>query len=109
MKDFFKNWIERAAELFVIILAIIFIMFCLQGCGTLSRMEKDETGKYVEVPIMTCRTLARDLTYSKTKTTTLTNGTVIVESETYTTKGTTAGVIGAGAQLLGAASNLSPF
>ena len=100
---------EPLAEMILMLFVIMLLGFLLCGCGTLSKMEKQPDGTYKEIPIMSCKTLARDLTYSRTKTTTLSNGTVIVESETYTTKGTTAGVIGSGAQLIGAAASMSPL
>ena len=77
----------------------------LSDCGTISKIEKQDDGTYKEIPIKTCKTFARDLTYSET--TTDSDGTI--HSVTYSTKGTTASVIGAGAQLAGAVSNLSPF
>ena len=90
------------------ILLTILVM-TIAGCGTMSKMELQADGTFKEVPIMTCKTFARDLSYSRIKTTTKKDGTIVIESETYTTKGTTAGIIGAGAGLLGAASSLSPL
>jgi len=77
----------------------------LAGCGTMEKAVVQPDGSVVWQPIMRVRSFARDFDY--TETTQTTNGTI--KSVRYSSKGTTASVIGAGAQLLGAASALSPF
>jgi len=101
--------ITNILELLIIGFCMIVASLLITGCGTMSRMELQADGSYKEIPLMNCKTFARDLSYSYTETITSPDGTVTVKSEQYSTKGTTAGIIGAGAGLLGAASNLSPL
>ena len=77
----------------------------LAGCGTMERAEIQPDGSVVWIPIMRVRSFARDFDY--TETISDTNG--IIKSVRYSSKGTTASVIGAGAQLMGAAASMSPF
>ena len=81
------------------------LAICLTGCGTMERAEIQPDGSVEWIPIMRVKSFARDFDYSETIT--YTNG--IVKSIHYSSKGTTANVIGASAQMLGAMSNLSPF
>ena len=98
-----KHINERPKSMKTILITILVIL--LAGCGTLYKAEIQPDGSTKWIPIMKIRSVARDLTYSKT--TTDTNGTITTIQ--YSSVGTTAGIIGAGAQLMGAASSLSPL
>ena len=84
---------------------LIIISLFLAGCGTMERAEIRPDGSTVWIPIMRVKSFARDFDYSETIADT--NG--IIRTIHYSSKGTTANVIGASAQMLGAMSNLSPF
>ncbi len=83
---------------------LIILLAVLAGCGTMEKAVEQADGSIRWVPIMRCRSFARDLSYRRTV---VSNGVLIVQ-ESFESKSTTASVVGSGAKLLGAASDLMP-
>ena len=81
----------------------------LTGCGTMYKLVEQPDGSYKEVPIMRVRSLARDFDFEETKSKLIGTNIIEITKTRYSSKGTTASVIGASANLMGAVSTLSPF